>query len=86
MAQLTNDHIDYVIKDLTYRGVVLDGFRDEIVDHICSLTENEMSKGMRFIDAYHQVLRKFGHTHGLRQTQKQIILSENKTTRLIRGS
>jgi putative ABC transport system permease protein len=83
MAQLTNDHIDYVIKDLTYRGVVLDGFRDEIVDHICSLTENEMSKGMRFVDAYHQVLRKFGHTHGLRQTQKQIILSENKTTRLM---
>jgi putative ABC transport system permease protein len=83
MAQLTNDHIDYVIKDLTYRGVVLDGFRDEIVDHICTLTENEMNKGMRFIDAYHQVLRKFGHTHGLRQTQKQIILSENKTTRLM---
>jgi putative ABC transport system permease protein len=83
MALLTNDHIDYVIKDLTYRGVVLDGFRDEIVDHICTLTENEMNKGMRFIDAYHQVLRKFGHTHGLRQTQKQIILSENKTTRLM---
>lgn len=83
MTQLTNDHIDYVIKDLTYRGVVLDGFRDEIVDHICSLTEHEMSKGMRFIDAYHQVLRKFGHTHGLRQTQKQIILSENKTTKLM---
>jgi putative ABC transport system permease protein len=83
MAQLTNEHIDYVIKDLTYRGVVLDGFRDEIVDHICSLIENEMNTGMRFIDAYHQVLRKFGHTHGLRQTQKQIILSENKTTRLM---
>lgn len=83
MAQLTNDHIDYVIKDLTYRGVVLDGFRDEIVDHICSLTEKEMDNGARFIDAYHHVLRKFGHTHGLRQTQKQIILTENKTTRLM---
>jgi putative ABC transport system permease protein len=42
-----------------------------------------MSNGTRFIDAYHNVLRKFGHTHGLRQTQKQIILSENKTTKLM---
>lgn len=83
MPQLTNDHIDYVIKDLTYRGVVLDGFRDEVVDHICSLTEHEMENGARFIDAYHTALRKFGHTQGLRRTQKQIILSENKTARLM---
>ncbi|WP_245970502.1 ABC transporter permease [Pseudochryseolinea flava] len=83
MAQLTNDHIDYILKDINYRGVVLDGFQDEVVDHICSLVEQEMSNGVRFIDAYHHVLRKFGHTNGLRQTQKQVLLSENKNARLM---
>jgi putative ABC transport system permease protein len=83
MAQLSNEHIDYILKDLSYRGVVLDGFQEEVVDHMCSLTEKEMDHGKRFIDAYHEALRRFGHTQGLRKTQKQIILSENKTTNLM---
>jgi putative ABC transport system permease protein len=83
MAMLTNEHIDFIIKDLSYRGVVLDGFKEEMVDHICSAVEVEMENGKRFIDAYHEVLRKFGHTSGLRYTQKQIIITENKTTRLM---
>jgi putative ABC transport system permease protein len=83
MAQVTNEHIDYIIKDLNYRGVVLDGFQDEVIDHMCSLVEKEMARGKKFIDAYHDVLRRFGHTTGLRHTQKQVLLSENKTARLM---
>jgi putative ABC transport system permease protein len=78
MAQLTNEHIDYIMKDLSYRGVVLEGFQEEVIDHMCSSVEAEMDKGKRFIDAYHEVLGKFGHTGGLRKTQKQVLLSENK--------
>jgi len=83
MVRLTNEHIDFIINDLNYRGVVLDGFQDEILDHMCSSVEAEMNHGRRFIDAYHEVLRKFGHTGGLRKTQKQIINAENKNTRIM---
>jgi putative ABC transport system permease protein len=77
MAELTKDHIDYIIKDLNYRGIIAEGVQEELLDHICSLTEGEMERGSRFIDAYHLALRSFGHTAGLRQTQKQIIKAEN---------
>jgi putative ABC transport system permease protein len=83
MALLTNEHIDYIMKDLNYRGVVLEGFQDEVIDHMCSAVEAQMESGKRFIDAYHEVLRKFGHTHGLRNTQTQVLLSENKKTRIM---
>lgn len=77
MVKLTNEHIDYIIKDLNYRGIVAEGVQEELIDHICSAVETEMANGSRFIDAYHQTLKSFGHTAGLRETQKQIIQSEN---------
>ncbi len=75
--QLTNDHIDYIIKDLQYRGIVVEGIEDEMIDHICSAVEAEMKHNVRFIDAYHHVLKSFGHTSGLLATQKQILQEEN---------
>lgn len=83
MAKLTDEHIDYIIKDLGYRGVVLDGFREELIDHICSSVEAEMSKDKRFIEAYRDALKKFGHTSGLRTTQRQVLQTENETAKLM---
>ncbi len=83
MAILNDNHIAHIIKDLNYRGIVADDVREELIDHICSGVEQEMSKGMRFIDAYHKVLHSFGHNTGLRKTQKEILKVENKTTRLM---
>lgn len=75
--RLTDEHISYIIKDLNYRGIVAEGVQDELIDHVCSATETEMNRGLRFIDAYHRVLKSFGHTAGLRETQKEIIRQEN---------
>jgi putative ABC transport system permease protein len=75
--RLSHDHIAYIIKDLNYRGIIADEIQEELIDHVCSATEQEMEKGARFIDAYHYVLSSFGHTGGLRETQKQTIQSEN---------
>lgn len=83
MTKLTSDHIDYIIKDLNYRGIVADGVQDELIDHVCAAVEDEMNHNIRFIDAYHQVLRGFGHNSGLRKTQQQILETEYKTTRLM---
>jgi putative ABC transport system permease protein len=75
---LTQEHISYIIKDLNYRGIIADVVQDELIDHVCSATEKEMESGKRFIDAYHYVLKSFGHTNGLRETQKQVIQVENR--------
>lgn len=75
--KLSEDHISYIVKDLNYRGIVVEGIQEELIDHICSSVEEEMEKGLRFIDAYHNVLKKFGHTSGLRETQKQTLHSHH---------
>ena len=81
--QLTSEHIDYIIKDILYRGIVVDGLKDELIDHICSAVEKEMKSGKRFIDAYHYVLKSFGHTGGLREIQTQTLKLENQKTKIM---
>lgn len=81
--QLSNDHIAFIIKDLHYRGIVHEGLQEELVDHICSVVEEQMEKGVRFIDAYHSVLKKFGHTEGLRQTQHQSVQVQHHSKTLV---
>lgn len=75
---LTKDNIDFIIKDLNYRGIVVEDIQDEIIDHVCSATEERMAQGKKFIDAYLEVISSFGKTEGLLQTQKQILNSENQ--------
>lgn len=77
MAELTNEHINYITKDLHYRGLVYEPLQDELVDHICSSVEEEMEQGKRFMEAYLDVLKAFGHTRGLRETQQLTIQSKN---------
>lgn len=66
------EHIDFIIKDLHARGIILDGFQDEVIDHVCSAVSEKMTKGEKFKDAYDEVIIAFGSTAGLRQTQKEI--------------
>ena len=60
--RITDEHISYIIKDLNYRGVIAEEVHDELIDHVCSAVEKKMGEGKKFIDAYHDVLRSFGHT------------------------
>lgn len=83
MESLTKDHINYIIKDLNYRGIVAEEIENELTDHICSATEAEMAKGKKFIEAYHAVLKSFGHTNGLREIQKQTLKVENQKATLM---
>ena len=86
MINLTSNHIAYIIKDLNCRGIVAEGIQEELIDHVCSATEAEMMKGKKFIEAYHVILKSFGHTTGLRQTQKQVLQVENhKTTIMLKN-
>ena len=83
MPELNNEHIDYIIKDLHYRGIVLENFQDEVIDHVCSAVESEMEKGKRFYDAYQTVIKSFGNTDGLRKTQKETLQLENPTPKIM---
>jgi putative ABC transport system permease protein len=70
---LNNENIDFIIKDLHRRGVLLDDIENEIIDHVCSAVETRMQNSERFIDAYESVINAFGNTNGLQQTQKEVL-------------
>jgi putative ABC transport system permease protein len=80
---LTDDHIAYIRKDLYYRGLVLDSLQEEMLDHICTAVEAEMEKDVRFIDAYHHILKTFGSTGGLRNVQTETLRYENLKPRIM---
>lgn len=81
--KLSGDHIDYIIKDLHRRGLVVEGIEDEVIDHVCSAVESRLQEGQRFADAYAEVLHSFGHEEGIQETQQQVIQSENKNTHVM---
>ncbi|MEP2773596.1 MAG: FtsX-like permease family protein [Fulvivirga sp.] len=80
---LTEEHINYIINDLNYRGIVDDDLGDELVDHICTLVEAKMADGQRFIEAYENVRASFGSNKELQQLQTQTIYSSNYNTKLM---
>jgi putative ABC transport system permease protein len=77
MSVLTKDHIAFIIRDLHRRGVFLEGFQDEVIDHICSAVEKEMQDGKNFKEAYDGVVGAFGNGRGLQKTQAQVIRAQN---------
>ncbi|MDX1628733.1 MAG: FtsX-like permease family protein [Fulvivirga sp.] len=80
---LTDEHINYIVKDIQYRGVVDDELGEELVDHICSLVEEKMAEGTRFIEAYEEVRKNFGDTQQLQEIQTQTIHSSNYNTKIM---
>lgn len=74
---LTEEHISYIIKDLNHRGILLNGFQEEVIDHVCSSVEAEMKNGIKFMDAYEKIISSFGNTEGLAEIQNETIQSRN---------
>jgi len=78
--KLTDKHIEFIKQDLESRGLIHEGLRDEIVDHVCSLVERKMEKEVRFIEAYRSVLKEFGGTKTLWKVQSETLKLENYKT------
>jgi putative ABC transport system permease protein len=79
MSLLTQDHIAFIIRDLNHRGIILEGFQDEVIDHVCSSVEAEMSTGKKFKEAYDDVILSFGDVGGLHKTQAQVVRAHQTT-------
>ena len=48
MFKVTDEHIDFIISDLKRKGIVLKDLQENIVDHVCCLTETELSESGNF--------------------------------------
>ncbi len=80
---LTEEHINYIVRDIHFRGIVVEDLGEELVDHVSILVEKRMEQGERFIEAYDEVMKSFGNTSGIHQLQKHSIELTNNNTKLM---
>lgn len=59
MAKVTSEQVDFILIDFTKRGIVLEDLRDDLLDHMCCIIENEMSEDDSFYRFYETVLPRF---------------------------
>jgi len=82
-VKLSESNINFIIKDLNHRGIIAEGIQEELIDHVCTAVESKMEQGIRFADAYNEVLQSFGHEQGLQQTQNEVVRTENNYTSIM---
>ena len=70
MAELTENQIAYVEKTIKKRGIKDLYIRDDIVDHVCCIIEEEMEKGKNFPEGCKKAVLSFG-PHGFRKLQDE---------------
>ncbi len=59
MHKITDQQIDFIISDFAKRGVDLEDLRDNLLDHVCCIIENEMTENDDFYRFYDTVLPRF---------------------------
>lgn len=59
MFKVTDEHIDFIIADLKRKGIVLKDLQENIVDHVCCLTEAELSESGNFEAHYGKIIPRF---------------------------
>lgn len=59
MLKISNEQIAFIDHDLTARGIVLEELRDNLIDHICCIIENESQQNEDFFKCYDRVLPQF---------------------------
>jgi len=59
MFKITDEHIDFILSDLKRKGIVLKDLQENIVDHVCCLTETELSETGDFETHYEKIIPRF---------------------------
>lgn len=59
MYSVTEEQVEFILKDIETRGVVLEDLRDNLLDHMCCIIEEEMDEKEDFNVFYESVLPRF---------------------------
>lgn len=59
MHSLGDIEVNFIESDLKSRGIVSEDLRDNLLDHICCILENEMNENDDFNEYYHRILPRF---------------------------
>jgi hypothetical protein len=63
MFEITDKHIDFVLDDLSSKGVLIDDLQQNLLDHICILAERDLGEEDDFETYYQAVIPGFYRQH-----------------------
>ena len=75
-----NDHeIDFILDDITKKGIVTEDVKYNILDHVCCIIENEMTVEMDFYECYRNTIAQFYQTdlHEIEQETQVLLTFKN---------
>lgn len=70
MAVIKDEHIDFILNDISNRGVVISDLKENILDHVCCIIEKEMPDDADFHAFYEEVIPRF-FNNDLKEIQKE---------------
>jgi len=59
MHKVTEEEVDFILDDIAKKGIVTEDVRNNILDHVCCIIENEMPAGKDFHEFYKDTIARF---------------------------
>ncbi|MFM7814896.1 MAG: hypothetical protein ACKO66_10305, partial [Flavobacteriales bacterium] len=61
MVSLTDEQVDFIHQEIASRGIRLPDLQANLIDHMCTILENEMSESDDFYAFFYAILPRFFH-------------------------
>lgn len=73
MHRITDNQIDFILEDLSARGLTMRSLQEDILDHVCCIIERELKEPDGFEQLYSATIEKF-YKKELSEIQEETIL------------
>ncbi len=78
MYCLSDQEVDFILKDIITRGIITEGIQQNLLDHICTMIEQDLEQNGDFKEFYFSIIKTF-YRHDLSEIEKEArILSTYK--------
>jgi len=79
MYYLSDQEVDFILKDITCRGIISEELQQSLLDHVCTIVEQNLDKNGNFEEFYLSAIKTF-YRRELSEIEEEIrILSTYKS-------
>ena len=63
MYRISDEEVDFILKDIKAQGIQIEDLQYNLLDHICCIIENEMPEHENFYNFYQKIIPSFFNTN-----------------------
>src|SRR5579872_6018085 len=72
MYCISNQQIDFILNDISARGVTMESLQQDILDHVCCIIEQNLEENGDFEGLYFKTIQTF-YKHELKEIEEETI-------------